>query len=71
MEPVTGSKNFTLNQADFNKILKGAVMALGGALLTYIAQTIPNVDFGAYTPIITAVLAVVMNTAHKWLLDSR
>lgn len=66
MEP-TVSPSFSLNKTDLIKIGKGAIFALCGALLTYLAQTIPHIDFGSYTPIITALLAVAMNTAHKWL----
>lgn len=66
MEP-TFSPSFSLNKTDLIKIGKGAIFALCGALLTYIGQTIPSVDFGNYTPLVVALLGVAMNAAHKWL----
>lgn len=65
-----GSKKFQLNKEDGAKILKGALMAIGGALLTYITQTIGDIDFGtAWTPIIVALGGILVNTAHKWITD--
>lgn len=61
------SPNFSLNKTDLMKIAKGAVFAIGGALLTYIADTIPHIDFGAFTPAIVAINSVLMNAAFKWL----
>lgn len=61
------SKKHSLNKADGKKILKGAGIAMGGALLTYIAQVVPNVDFGAYTGVVVALSAVLVNAAMKYL----
>jgi len=49
------------------KIAKGTGIAAAGAALTYLAETIPGVDFGVYTPYVTAALAVVVNALRQLL----
>ena len=61
------SKRYKLNRADGFKIGKGALIALGGALLTYVAELLPQIDFGAYTPIVVGISSVIINTAWKFL----
>lgn len=61
------SKKYKLNKQDLLKIGKGAVIALIGALLTYVASIAGNIDFGAYTPIVVAVLAIVVNAGRKFI----
>lgn len=70
MEPT--SRAFSLNKTDLLKIGKGAIFALGAALLTYLAHVIAGFDFGpTWTPIITALVAIVMNALHKWLSENQ
>lgn len=66
-----GSGKFELNAQDITKIGKGAVIALLGALLTYLAQVLPNIDFGAWTPLIAALAAVLVNIGWKWIKDNQ
>lgn len=61
------SKKYQLNSADGKRILLGAFVACGGALLTYVATLIPNVDFGAYTPLVVALAGVLVNSGRKFL----
>lgn len=63
------SGKYQLNKEDLTKLGVGALVAIGGALLTYIADTIPGVDFGAYTPIIVAIAGVLINAARKFLQE--
>ncbi len=63
------SKKYQLNKADGSRILLGLFMAVGGAFLTYMAELIPNVDFGAYTAIVVAVASVLVNSGRKFLKD--
>lgn len=63
------SKRWTLNKKDGLKILKGAGIAVGAALITYIAEIIPHVDLGVYTAAFVAVSGVALNTARKLLAD--
>jgi len=63
------SPKYKLNKDDGKKILVGAGVAVGGALLTYLADTIPNVDFGAYTPIVVSIASVLVNASRKFISD--
>lgn len=66
MNDVNSSK-YKLNKADAEKIIIGACIAMGGALLTYLTQVIGQVDFGAYTPIVVALASILINAARKFL----
>lgn len=61
------SAKYTLNKEDGKKILTGAGIALAGALLTYFADLIPNVDFGSYSELMVAISAILINAGRKWL----
>ena len=61
------SPKYSLNKEDAEKILKGEVIACGGALLTYIAEIVPQVDFGAVTPVVVAIASIAVNTGWKFL----
>lgn len=61
------SKKYSLNKTDGKQILKGLLVACGGALLTYVAQTISEVDFGSWTPVVVALSSVLVNAARKFL----
>jgi len=61
------SKRFKLNVEDLTKVGKGCLIAGSGAILTYLAATIPNVEFGEYTPIAVAIFSILANMARKWL----
>lgn len=61
------NKKYTLNKQDFQKIGKGALIAVGGALATYLVQMIGQVDFGEYTPVIVAVGSILINAITKYL----
>ena len=47
------------------KIAKGAGLAGGGAILTYLIEIIPSVNLGDWTPIVVAVLSVLLNVLRK------
>lgn len=62
------SKQWSLNNIDYKKILVGAGIALLGALATYLQDTIPGLDFGVYTPIIVAINSVIVNAIRKFIM---
>lgn len=66
---MNSSTKFSLNNVDWKKIAVGAGVAITGALLTYISQTLTTVDFGQYTPIVVAFWSVVANIVRKWMSD--
>ena len=63
------SKRFTLNKEDLTRIAIGAGVATGGALLTYLAELVPQFDFGDYTPIVVAGFSILVNVVRKYLAD--
>ena len=65
------SKRFSLNKEDGKKILVGALMAIIGALLTYITETIGQIELGDYTPTVVALWSITANIARKYLLESK
>jgi hypothetical protein len=56
----------SLNNTDWNKILKGGLIAIAGAILTYAAEILPGIDFGEYTLIIAPLLSILINAGLKW-----
>jgi len=59
-----------LNKEDFLKIGKGALIAIIGALLTYLSQVVSGLDFGQWTPIVMAFWSIVTNAVKKWLSNN-
>lgn len=64
-----GSKRFSLDLTDLKKIGVGLLVAVGGAVLTYLTGLIPNVDFGAFTPLVVTGWSVIVNILRKLLTD--
>jgi len=56
-----------LNAESLQKVITGALIAGGGALLTYIAQNLSSIDFGIFTPAIVASLSILINYVRKLL----
>jgi hypothetical protein len=61
------SERYDLNKDDLKKILIGAGVAMAGALLTYAAETVGQVDFGDMTPYVVAFTSIAINVARKVL----
>ena len=61
------SEKYKLNKSDLKKIGKGALIALGGTVLTFIAELLPNVDFGQYTAFAVAFGSILVNVGWKLL----
>ena len=61
------SKKYKLNKEDSLKLLKGAGIAIGGALIVYAAEMLPQIEFGAFTAIAVALGGLLINLARKWL----
>lgn len=61
------SQKYTLTKKDAISIGKGALIAIAGALLTYLAELIPKFDFGEYTPFVVAIAAILINAIRLFL----
>ena len=60
---------YTLTKENLVKIAKGAGIALGGALLAYVAEILPQVDFGVWTGLVAALSAVLINAARQFIKE--
>ena len=61
------SKKLNLNKEDGIKILKGAGIAVGGALLTFATDLIPMIEWGEWKPIVVAASGILINFGWKLL----
>ena len=61
------SPMFKMDTKGWIKVGKGALIAAGGAGLTYLAQNITGIDFGQMTPVIVSVASIVINAVRKWI----
>lgn len=48
------------------KIGRGMIIAAVGAILTYLSEALSGMDFGAYTPVVVAVLSILTNLVHEY-----
>lgn len=61
------SKKYTLQTLDWKKIGIGALIALGGTLLTYFQDVFAQIDFGEYQMLAVAINSVIINIIRKFL----
>ncbi len=61
------SKKYSLNKEELGKVGRGALIAIGGALVTYSAEIVVQIDFGTWTPIIVSISSILINAARKYL----
>lgn len=52
---------------DWAKIGRGAGVAMGGALLTYVTAVLPELVPAEYLPLVTAFWAIVVNVIRKFI----
>lgn len=51
--------------AKAKKVLIGALIAAGGAFLTWIYQWVSGNDLGVWTPLVVSLLSVLINALRK------
>jgi len=49
------------------KMGKGLLIAIAGAILTFAEEFIPGIDFGAYTAIAVAFNSAIVNSVREFL----
>jgi hypothetical protein len=64
-----GSPRFLLSSEDIAKIIKGGSIALAGAGVVFMTN-ISGLDFGAWSPTVGALAAIVINVLRKWIADN-
>ena len=60
------SKKYKLNLEDAKKIGKGALIAVGGAVLTFALGIITQVDFGQYSLVVVSISTILINAGLKY-----
>lgn len=61
------SPSMSIDMIGLKKVGKGLLIAAAGAALTYLAEAIPGIDFGAWTPLVVAGTSVLVNFGRKFL----
>jgi len=59
-------KAYKFDKPTLISIAKGAIIALLPVLCLYLLDILPQFDFGVYTPTITAVASILINTVYQW-----
>jgi len=57
---------FSFDKETLKKIGKGALIALGSAALTALAEYLSGIDFGEYTVAVMAVVGIVINGVREY-----
>ena len=65
-----GSNSFSLSKEDLNKLGKGMLIAISGAVLTYGTEWIAGTSFGLWTPLVVAGWSVAANMLRKFVTDT-
>lgn len=68
---ITLSPRGEIMKQDLQKVGKGALIAGGGAFATYLLQGLTQVDYGDWTPLVVALLSVVINFARKYITETK
>jgi hypothetical protein len=70
---MNGSPKLQLNRNDMLSVLRGALLAAGGALVTYLAtEVVPNLDEGTTLgALIAGIAATALNLLRKYASDTR
>ena len=64
------SEKFSLNGIDFQKIGKGALIALAGAGIAFLGQ-LSGMDFGSWTVLVGAMCSVAVNALNKFIQGNK
>jgi len=63
------SGRFSLDKENLKKVGIGSLVAMGGALLTYLSSVVAQSDFGLWSPVIVAGCSILVNIVRKFLTD--
>jgi hypothetical protein len=64
------SRRFALDAADMRKLGTGFLVALVGALATFLSDLTTSIDFGLWSPFVGMAISVAVNFLRKWMTDN-
>ena len=62
---------YSFDTVTLKKILRGALIAGGGAFAVAVLQFVSTQDFGAYSAIIGAVCAILINVVREYIAGQK
>lgn len=62
---------YSFDTVTLKKILRGALIAGGGAFAVAVLQYVSSSDFGAYSAIIGAVCAILINVVKEYIAGQK
>ena len=70
---MNGSPRLSLNKKDAFSVLRGALLAAGGAIVVYLTtQVIPNLDDSTMIgAAVAGVASTLLNAMRKYLMDTQ
>ena len=60
-------KKFSFDSETIKKIKRGALIAGAGALLTFLEETVPGIDFGEWSLLATALNSFLINLIKEFI----
>ena len=62
-----GQTKFSFDQKTLVKIAKGAAIAGTGAVALYVLDWLGKIEVGAWTPVISMVVPILVNSVKEWM----
>lgn len=64
-------KKYSFDTDTLAKIGKGVLIALGGVTGTYIIESVTQIDFGKWTPLVVAGCSILINICREYVKGSK
>jgi hypothetical protein len=64
------SKRYSLDRADLQKLGTGFLVALVGAVATFLSDATTSIDFGMWSPFVAMAVSVIVNAIRKWIAEN-
>ena len=65
----TSSPSKSIDFVGMKKVGKGALIAGGAVVLTYLLENMGSIDFGQYTALTVGIASILINFGRKYLLS--
>jgi hypothetical protein len=67
---MTGSTSLSINKEDVKKNAKIFGLGVAALAITFVADTLPAVDLGHFTPIAVVFVTGLLDLGRRWLADN-